>query len=57
MVGKDQEPIDLSQKSNVEILQKSMGTWQEKVANDEGQYVYGYVDFEGFKPNAYGEAY
>ena len=57
MVGRDQEPIDMSKKESVELFFKSMGSWQDKMSKDEGQYAYGYVDLEGFKPNAYGKPY
>ena len=57
MVSKDQEPFDLSQKENIDMFFKSMGSWQDNMSKDEGQYCYGYVDIEGFKPNVYGETY
>ena len=33
-VGRDQEPIDMSQKSNVDAFMKDMGDWGQKMASD-----------------------
>lgn len=43
-VGKDQEPIDLSDEKNVEAFMKDMKTWGEKMANDKDHKEYGYID-------------
>ncbi|KAE9972955.1 hypothetical protein EG328_004669 [Venturia inaequalis] len=53
-VGKDQEPIDLSKKENVEGFMKDMGAWGEKMAKDSEMIGYGYVDIESVKAVAYG---
>ena len=45
-IGKEQEPIDLSDESQVEAFNKDMGTWGEKMANNKDGWNYGYIDFE-----------
>ncbi|KAL8917961.1 MAG: hypothetical protein Q9172_005612 [Xanthocarpia lactea] len=57
MIGKDQEPIDLSQEKYEEVFKKDMGDWTSKTAHDTGMYSFGYVDIESIKPNPYGVAY
>ncbi|KAF2231715.1 FMN-linked oxidoreductase [Viridothelium virens] len=48
-VGKEHEPIDLSDDSQVEAFTKDMGKWSEKMANNEDGWNYGYIDFESAK--------
>lgn len=43
-VGKDQEPIDLSVKENVEAFMQDMKNWGEKLGSDKELKEYGYVD-------------
>jgi 2,4-dienoyl-CoA reductase-like NADH-dependent reductase (Old Yellow Enzyme family) len=43
-VGKDQEPIDLSDQSNVDSFQKDVKSWGEKLGGDKEMKEYGYVD-------------
>ncbi len=57
MIGKDQEPIDLSKEENEQAFQKDMGHWSELMAQDTGMYSFGYIDFESINPNPYGVAY
>ncbi len=57
MIGKDQEPIDLSQEEYVNAFFKDMGDWSDKMAHDTGMYSFGYVDLDSIKPNPYGVAY
>ena len=57
MIGRDQEPIDLSQEKYMEVFEKDMGSWTEKMAHDTGMYSFGYVDIESMRPNPYGVAY
>lgn len=51
-VGKDHEPIDLSQPENVDAFMKDMGTWGEKLAKDSANY--GYIDIESAQAVPYG---
>ncbi|KAI9873213.1 MAG: hypothetical protein M1830_000704 [Pleopsidium flavum] len=57
MIGKDQEPIDLSKEENEKAFMHDMGDWSEKMAHDSGMYSFGYIDIESIKPNPYGVAY
>ena len=54
-VGKDQEPIDLSKQSNVDLFMKDMGTWGQKMQEDGSKMnMYGYVDLDSYKGKPYG---
>ncbi|KAL9018366.1 MAG: hypothetical protein Q9185_004335 [Variospora sp. 1 TL-2023] len=53
MVGRDQEPIDLSQVGMEEAFRKDMGDWTSRMAHDTGMYSFGYVDVERIRPNPY----
>ncbi|KAL8933264.1 MAG: hypothetical protein Q9216_006444 [Gyalolechia sp. 2 TL-2023] len=57
MVGRDQEPIDLSLGEHEEAFMKDMGTWTNAMAHDTGMYSFGYVNIESMKPNPYGVVY
>ena len=52
-VGKDQEPIDMSVKENVDLFMKDMGKWGEKMSSGDASN-YGYVDIESVKSKPYG---
>lgn len=43
-VGKDQEPIDMSKKENVDAFFKDLEAWRKKMAGDKEQKEYGYID-------------
>ncbi|TKA63579.1 hypothetical protein B0A49_07474 [Cryomyces minteri] len=53
-VGKDQEPIDLSQEENEKAFMKDMGAWGQKMAEDTSMVGYGYIDLESISPKPYG---
>lgn len=54
-VGKDQEPIDLSQQENVDAFMEDMGTWGQKMQEDAASMnMYGYVDLQSVKGEPYG---
>ncbi|KAJ4334060.1 hypothetical protein N0V87_007112 [Didymella glomerata] len=55
-VGKDQEPIDLSQKENLDAFMKDMGSWGEKMSQDSKMQNYGYVDITSAQAVPYGAA-
>lgn len=57
MIGKDQEPIDLSQEPYEQAFMKDMGNWSDIMAHDTGMYSYGYIDIESIKPHPYGVIY
>ncbi|KAK5950574.1 hypothetical protein OHC33_008517 [Knufia fluminis] len=55
-VGKDQQPIDLSQQENVDAFMKDMGSWGQKMQEDAASMnMYGYVDLESIKTRPYAE--
>jgi 2,4-dienoyl-CoA reductase-like NADH-dependent reductase (Old Yellow Enzyme family) len=43
-VGKDQEPVDLSVKENVDAFMGDMQAWQEKLGADKDMKEFGYID-------------
>lgn len=43
-IGKDQEPIDLSDEKNLEAFKKDMEAWSKKQSEDKELKEYGYVD-------------
>jgi 2,4-dienoyl-CoA reductase-like NADH-dependent reductase (Old Yellow Enzyme family) len=43
-IGKDEEPIDLSDDNNVEAFQKDMETWSKKLGEDKDMEEFGYID-------------
>lgn len=55
-VGKDQQPIDLSDDQNVDAFMKDMGTWSEGLAKDSEKAKYGYIDITSAVPTAYAGA-
>jgi len=54
-IGKDEEPIDLSVKENVQSFLQDMEKWGQKLANDKELKEYGYVDLSQ-KAQPYGSA-
>ncbi|KAL8681993.1 MAG: hypothetical protein Q9186_001935 [Xanthomendoza sp. 1 TL-2023] len=57
MIGRDQEPIDLSREEHQEAFEKDMGDWRDKMTMDTGMYSFGYVDVESIRVNPYGVVY
>jgi len=55
-LGKDQQPIDLSDKKNMEAFQKDMGTWAQGFQDDKTGSKYGYVDIDSVAGVPYGTA-
>jgi len=56
-IGRDQEPIDMSVKENVDAFMKDMGVWGQRMAEDATKMnMYGYVDIESVRSDAYGTA-
>jgi hypothetical protein len=54
-IGKDQEPMDMSKKENVDAFFKDMESWGAKMAADKEQREYGYIDLSQ-KARPYGVA-
>lgn len=57
MIGKDQEPIDLSQEKHEQAFLKEMAAWGEAMAKDTEMKIVGYVDMDSVGPNPYGVEY
>ena len=57
MIGRDEEPVDLSREEFEKAFFEGMGHWKEKMDADTGFYSYGYVDMDGVKARRYGEVY
>lgn len=57
MIGRDQEPIDLSQEENEKAFFEAMEKWNETLKHDTGFYSFGYFDVESVEPHPYGVAY
>jgi 2,4-dienoyl-CoA reductase-like NADH-dependent reductase (Old Yellow Enzyme family) len=55
-LGKDQQPIDLSDEENFKAFQKDVGTWSKGLAEDKDGSKYGYVDIESVQGVPYGGA-
>lgn len=55
-LGKDQQPIDLSDEKNFEAFQKDVATWSKKLAEDKIGSEYGYVDIESIPAVPYGSS-
>jgi 2,4-dienoyl-CoA reductase-like NADH-dependent reductase (Old Yellow Enzyme family) len=55
-LGKDQQPIDLSNEDNLKAFQKDVGTWSKGLEEDKDGGKYGYVDIESVPGVPYGGA-
>lgn len=55
-LGKDQQPMDLSDEKNFEAFKKDMGTWSKGFEEDKDGSKYGYVDIESVPSVPYGGA-
>lgn len=54
-VGRDQEPIDMSNQENVDVFFKDMGTWGKKMSEDAADMnMYGYVDLDSYSGKPFG---
>lgn len=56
-IGKDQEPIDMSQEKYFNAFMKEMGAWGEAMSKDTAMETAGYVNLDPTGPNPYGVAY
>ncbi|KAF4925771.1 NADH-dependent flavin oxidoreductase nadA [Colletotrichum fructicola] len=60
LVGKDKEPLDVSQEKYKEVFEKSLQKWAQGMAENSDGSKYGYIDIEGTTlqpfgtPDAYG---
>ena len=53
-IGRDQEPIDLTKKENVDIFMKDMAVWMKQMGEDTEGEKYGYVDLSSARAVPYG---
>lgn len=53
-IGKDREPLDMSQEENEKAFMKDMGAWGQTMANNSDYINYGYIDLTTAKPVPYG---
>jgi 2,4-dienoyl-CoA reductase-like NADH-dependent reductase (Old Yellow Enzyme family) len=53
-IGKDQEPIDLSSKANLDALMKDVGVWIEQTTNDSSMKLHGYANITSVEAVPYG---
>ena len=53
-VGKDHEPIDMSDQANVDAFMQDLQTWMEKMQNNKDGKDYGFIDLTT-KAVSYGE--
>ena len=54
-VGQDQAPIDLSKEENVNVFQKALGAWAQKMQEDAASMkLYGWVDLNSHHARPYG---
>ncbi|KAI1765646.1 NADH:flavin oxidoreductase/NADH oxidase [Hypoxylon sp. FL1150] len=57
LVGRDKEPLDLSQDKYAEIFTKSLGKWFQMMGENQDNSKYGFVDIEGLELEPYGTPY
>lgn len=55
-IGRDQEPVDLSQQDNADAFVKDMGVWLQKMGADSEMKLQGYVDVTSLPVMPYGTA-
>ncbi|KAF4554982.1 NADH-dependent flavin oxidoreductase-like protein 2 [Elsinoe fawcettii] len=55
-IGKDQEPLDLSQEENLKGFQKDVETWQKMMGENKDGSKFGYVDINSLESVPYGGA-
>ncbi|GAM41525.1 hypothetical protein EIK77_008581 [Talaromyces pinophilus] len=53
-VGKDHQPIDLSEQSNVDAFRRDMELWVRKLEHDDERKEYGYADIISVQPIPFG---
>lgn len=57
LIGKDKEPLDLSQDKYNDIFMASLQQWSEKMANNKDGSMYGFLDVEGLELEPFGTPY
>lgn len=57
LVGKDKEPLDLSQDKHLDVFMKSTQLWIQMMSENEDNSKVGYVDVVGMELESYGTPY
>ncbi|POS71762.1 oxidoreductase [Diaporthe helianthi] len=57
LVGRDKEPLDMSQDQHKDAFMASMQKWSEEMANNKDGSKFGYVDIDGIQLQSFGTAY
>ncbi|KAF0319676.1 hypothetical protein GQ607_013156 [Colletotrichum asianum] len=57
LVGKDKEPLDVSQEKYKEVFEKSLQKWAQGMAENSDGSKYGYIDIEGTTLQPFGTPY
>ncbi|KAI8308325.1 NADH-dependent flavin oxidoreductase nadA [Colletotrichum sp. SAR11_59] len=57
LVGKDKEPLDVSQENYKEVFEKSLQKWAQGMAENSDGSKYGYIDIEGTTLQPFGTPY
>jgi hypothetical protein len=56
-VGRDKEPLDLTQDKYVDVFKKSMEQWSKEMGENKDGSKFGYIDIQGLELQPYGTAY
>lgn len=57
LVANDKEPLDLSREDHKKVFDASVGKWSEKMAHNEDNCTFGYVDIFGVQLEPFGTSY
>ncbi|KAH0439145.1 hypothetical protein CcaCcLH18_02940 [Colletotrichum camelliae] len=57
LVGKDKEPLDVSQEKYKEVFEKSLQKWAQGMAENSDGAKFGYIDIEGTTLQPFGTPY
>lgn len=57
LVGKDKQPLDMSQDKYKNAFMESVGKWSEMMASNKDGSKYGYVDIGGVDLQTFGTPY
>ena len=57
LIGKDKQPLDLTQDKYLDVFKQSMGKWGKEMGENKDGSKYGFIDIEGLELEPYGKAY
>ncbi|KAK1522939.1 NADH:flavin oxidoreductase/NADH oxidase [Colletotrichum paranaense] len=55
LIGRDQEPLDVSKEKYKDVFMKSLGKWAEAMGKNEDGSKFGYIDIEGLDLHPFGK--